>query len=55
MTVKIDKSNVSDASKILLKKLKNSSKKGNLIDHYGKLKRQLDGLAYQSSIRENED
>lgn len=55
MTVLIDKSNSKNLSKILKEKLNKSNKKGNLARHFGKLKRNLDGLGYQISIRENED
>jgi hypothetical protein len=55
MTIVIDKSNPKDTSKILSEKLKKSKKKGNLSKHFGKLKRNIDGLKYQTSIRENED
>lgn len=34
---------------------KDPNKKGKLSKHYGKLKRNIDGLNYQISIRENED
>jgi ribosome-interacting GTPase 1 len=55
MTVVIDKSNLKNTSKILKEKLKKSQKNGNLNQHFGKLKRKLDGLSYQLSVRENED
>jgi hypothetical protein len=55
MTVVIDKNNSANASKILAEKLKRRSTKGNLAKHYGKLKRNIDGLKYQISLRENED
>jgi len=55
MTVVIDKSNLKNTSKILSEKLKKSSKTGNLTKHFGKLKRNIDGLEYQISSRENED
>lgn len=55
MTVIIDKTNSKDISKILREKLKKSPKKGNLTKHFGKLKRNIDGLEYQASVRENED
>lgn len=55
MTVVIDKSNLKNTSKILNEKLKKSAKKGNLTKHFGKLKRNIDGLDYQISVRENED
>ncbi|MBM3168119.1 MAG: hypothetical protein FJZ76_02475 [Bacteroidetes bacterium] len=55
MTLIIDKSNLKNTAKILNEKLKKSGKKGNLTKHFGKLKRNMDGLWYQISIRENED
>jgi len=55
MTVIIGKSNSINTSKILSEKLKKSSKTGNLMKHFGKLKRNIDGLKYQISLRENED
>jgi hypothetical protein len=55
MTVIIDKSNYKDTSKILREKLKKSPKDGNLTKHFGKLKRKIDGLKYQHSVRENEN
>ncbi|SCZ00783.1 hypothetical protein [Flavobacterium caeni] len=55
MTVVIDKSNLKNTSKILSEKLKKSTKSGNLSKHFGKLKRNIDGLKYQISVRENED
>lgn len=55
MTIVIDKSNLKNTSKILNEKLKKTTKTGNLTKHFGKLKRNIDGLEYQSSIRENED
>jgi hypothetical protein len=35
--------------------LKKNPKKGNLTKHFGKLKRNIDGLHYQIQIRANED
>ena len=55
MAVIIGKSNSRNTSKILSEKLKKSSKTGNLMKHFGKLKRNIDGLKYQISLRENED
>jgi hypothetical protein len=55
MTIVINKSNFKNTSKILSEKLKKSEKKGNLSKHFGKLKRNIDGLEYQTSVRENED
>lgn len=55
MTIIFDKNNIKNASKILSEKLKTfPNKKGNLSKHFGKLKRNLDGLAYQMEIRKNE-
>jgi hypothetical protein len=55
MTIVINKSNLKNSSKILSEKLKKSKNKGNLSKHFGKLKRNIDGLDYQTSVRENED
>ena len=55
MTIIINKSNFKNTSKILSDRLKKSTKKGNLSKHFGKLKRNIDGLEYQTSVRENED
>lgn len=55
MTVVIDKTNVKNTAEILKEKLKKSTKTGNLTKHFGKLKRNIDGLEYQISTRENED
>jgi hypothetical protein len=55
MTVLIDKTNVRNTSKILKEKLLKSPKTGNLAKHFGKLKRKIAGVAYQMSVRENED
>ncbi|WP_161554590.1 hypothetical protein [Sinomicrobium soli] len=55
MTVVITKNNSKNVTKILTEKLKRKNKKGNLANHYGKLKRKIDGLEYQIAIRENED
>jgi hypothetical protein len=55
MTIIIDKSNSMNADKILKEKLNKTAKSGNLKKHYGKLKRNLDGLEYQLATRENED
>ena len=55
MTLIIDKSNQKKLSELLRKKFQNKSKKGNLYKHFGNLKRNLDGLAYQNSARINED
>lgn len=55
MTVTIDKTNLKNISKILKEKLEKASEKGNLSKHFGKLKRNIDGLAYQNSAREHEN
>lgn len=55
MTVVIDKSNSRKLSEILSKRFKRDKKKGNLAKHFGKLKRNIDGLTYQLEIRKNED
>ena len=36
-------------------KLNKDSKKGNIAKHFGKLKRNIDGLTYQTEQRKNED
>ena len=55
MTIIIDKSNSKNTLKILKEKLNKSPKSGNLAKHFGKLKRNIDGLEYQLVARENED
>lgn len=55
MTVIIDKFNSKKLSEILSKKFKKDNKKGNLSKHFGKLKRNIDGLTYQLEVRKNED
>ncbi|MDR7128607.1 hypothetical protein J2X69_000939 [Algoriphagus sp. 4150] len=55
MILIIDKSNEKNISKILKERLKKSSTTGNLAKHFGKLKRNIDGLDYQLAIRANED
>ena len=55
MTLVIDKNNSKNVAKILTEKLKKTKKQGNLSKHFGKLKRNIDGLKYQIAIRENED
>lgn len=48
------KDNPKDVSKFLDKKLRSPKKNGNLAKHFGKLKRNLDGLTYQLELREND-
>jgi hypothetical protein len=55
MIVIIDKSNRKNTSKILSEIFKKSPKTGNIAKHFGKLKRNIDGLKYQVSVRKNED
>lgn len=56
MTLIIDKNNSERVSEILAEKLKKRRKgEGNLAKHFGKLKRNIDGLEYQKTMRENED
>jgi len=55
MTIIIDKSNTENIGKLLSEKLRKPKSKGNLAKHFGKLKRNLDGLSFQSEIRRNED
>jgi hypothetical protein len=51
MTVKIDKNSSINLKQILIDKLKKKPTKGNLSKHFGKLKRNIDGLEYQIAIR----
>jgi len=44
-----------EISTLLKEKLKDKNIKGNLLKHFGKLKRNIDGLNYQTSIRKDED
>ncbi len=56
MTVIIDKNNAKNISEILSKKLnKAMQKNGNLAKHFGKLKRNIDGLDYQLTMRKDKD
>jgi hypothetical protein len=55
MTIIIDKTNLKDIPKLLKEKSTVRNRKGNLSKHFGKLKRNIDGLKYQVAIRENED
>ena len=54
MTLIIDKNSVNELPKLLASRLKRKSKKSSLSKHFGKLKRELDGLEYQHKMRENE-
>lgn len=55
MTLIINKSNAKNIAKLLNEKLKRKSQKDNLTKHFGILKRDIDGLAYQKDMREHED
>ncbi len=55
MTLLIDKNNSKNIAALLSSKLKKEPKKGNLAKHFGKLKRNIDGLKYQIELRENEN
>lgn len=56
MTVEINKKNAESIAKILNEKLKKAKKEGgNLAKHFGKLKRNIDGLQYQTEMRRDED
>lgn len=55
MAVIIHKKNSANTSKILSAKLKKKQNNGNLKKHFGKLKRNIDGISYQTAIREDED
>jgi hypothetical protein len=55
MTIVINRQNLKKNPKILSERLRKPSKPGNLAKHFGKLKREIDGLQYQISSRENED
>lgn len=55
MTLVIDKNASKNLKKLLGEKLNKTTINGNLAKHFGKLKRDIDGLEYQLLIRENED
>jgi hypothetical protein len=55
MTLVIDKNNSKNIATILSSKLKKEVKKGNLAKHFGKLKRNIDGIKYQEELREYEN
>ena len=54
MTITVGKNSTKEIIKILEEKLKKTGKSGNLKKHFGKLKRNLDGMDYQAEMRENE-
>lgn len=55
MVLIIKKKNTKKEIDILLEKKEKATSKGNLSNHFGKLKRNIDGLEYQLEIRKNED
>lgn len=55
MTLVIDQKAAKNLKKLLSEKLNKTMGKGNLSRHFGKLKRDIDGLEYQILIRKNED
>lgn len=55
MVLIIKKKNTKKEIDILLEKNEKPTSKGNLSKHFGKLKRNIDGLQYQLEIRKNED
>ena len=55
MTLVIDKKNKKHLTEILEKRIKKNAIPGNLKTHFGKLKRNLDGLKYQKDVRKDEE
>lgn len=55
MTIIVKKSNLKEIAIELKNKMQLKDQAKGLKKHYGKLKRNLDGLAYQNNIRSNED
>jgi hypothetical protein len=55
MFIVINRQTLKKNPKILSERLRKPSKPGNLAKHFGKLKREIDGLQCQISARGNED
>lgn len=55
MVLNIKKKNTKKEIDILVENKEKSSSKGNLSSHFGKLKRNIDGLEYQLEKRKHED
>lgn len=55
MVLIIKKKNSKKEIDLLLEKKEKVTTKGNLSNHFGKLKRNIDGLEYQLEIRKNVD
>ncbi len=55
MNVDVDKINLRKSLKSLSEKAEKSGKNGNLSKHFGKLRRNIDGLKFQQEVRANEN
>lgn len=55
MTVVVRKADLKNLTKILTDNFEKKPEKGNLEKHFGKLKRNFDGLDYQIEIRKDEN
>jgi len=55
MLLIVNKKNSQDLSELLSDKLKKSRSEGKLVKHFGKLKRNLDGLQYQLEVRDDDN
>ncbi len=55
MVLIVNEKNSEHLNALLSKKLKRPKSPGNLAKHFGKLKRNIDGLQYQSEMRKHED
>jgi len=55
MIIIVKKSNLKEVTSDLKKKFESKEHNNGLKKHFGKLKRNLDGLTYQHQIRSNED
>lgn len=55
MTIVISKNNMKKIDELLKERLRERSKSGNLKQHFGKLKRNIDGLTYQKDMRKDEE
>lgn len=55
MTIIVKESNVKEVTLELKKQIKKKEEQQSLKKHFGKLKRNIDGLKYQLEIRSDED
>jgi len=55
MIIIVKKSNLKEVTSDLRKKIESKDQNNGLKKHFGKLKRNLDGLTYQQQIISNED